>query len=272
MNTNSSSATAVNPILNNSIQANSTEDVGVNASTSNLTTTSVKNSDDPTTNTAATTTKAVATTTTTNPIVTTTTTNPIVTTTTTNPVVTTTKAAVNTTTTNPIVTTTKAVVNTTTTKSTPTNTTTQLTNSTEAAGAPVLVNGLTVAQLKKGLTMIAYFNLHHSLPPYVVFGGRQITIATFEKNLATQGLKINTTIVNGLTVAELNSGLTYAQAYFNLHHSLPPYVVFGGRQITIATFEKNLATQGLKINTTIVNGLTVAQLKDGLAKSTSIFQ
>ncbi len=244
INTNSSSATAVNPILNNSIQANSTENVGVNSSTSNLTTSNVKNSEDSITNTTQ------ATPTTTNTAINTSNTTQATPTTTNTAINTSNTTQATPTTTNTPVNTTNAVVNTTTTKST-VNTTTQVNNSTEAAGAPILVNNMTVAQLKTGLAYAqAYFNLHHSLPPYVVVGSRHIATATFEKNLATQGLKINTTIVNGLTVAELKDGLARVQAFFNKNGRLPNYVSFGTRHIAIATFEKNLATQKLKINTT----------------------
>jgi uncharacterized protein YpmS len=140
-------------------------------------------------------------------------------------------------------------------------------NSTMAAGAPVLVNGLTVAQLKAGVSRVqTFYDKNGRLPNYVSFGTRQISIATFQKNIATQGLKINTIKVNGLTVAQLKAGVSRVQAFYDKNGRLPNYVSFGTRQISIATFQKNIATQGLKINTIKVNGLTVAQLKAGVSR------
>jgi hypothetical protein len=74
--------------------------------------------------------------------------------------------------------------------------TTIKTNSTNniAAGAPVKVNGLTIAQLKDGISRAQAFYLKNKrLPNYISYGTRKITISTFKKNIATQGLKINTT-------------------------------------------------------------------------------
>jgi hypothetical protein len=140
-------------------------------------------------------------------------------------------------------------------------------NSTMAAGAPVLVTSLTVAQLKDGVSKVqAFYDKNGRLPNYVSFGTRQISIATFKQNIATQGLKINTIKVNGLTVAQLKDGVSKVQAFYDKNGKLPNYVSFGTRQISIATFKQNIATQGLKINTIKVNGLTVAQLKDGVSR------
>ncbi|WP_052374243.1 transglutaminase domain-containing protein [Methanobacterium sp. SMA-27] len=140
-------------------------------------------------------------------------------------------------------------------------------NSTMAAGAPVLVNGLTLAQLKDGVSRVqSFFNKNKRLPKYVSFGTRQISIATFQKNIATQGLKINTVIVNGLTVAQMKEGISRVQAFYNKYGRLPSTVNYGTRKISISTFQENIATQGLKINTVIVNGLTVAQMKEGISR------
>jgi hypothetical protein len=143
-------------------------------------------------------------------------------------------------------------------KSATTNTTkTPNLNNTQAAGAPVLVNGLTVAQLKDGTSRAqAFFNKYDRLPTYVSFGTRQIPIATFEQNIATQALKINTVIVNGLNVAQLNDGISRVNAYYAANGRLPTYVSFGTRHIPIATFEQNIATQGLKIAVPTVTGTT----------------
>jgi transglutaminase-like putative cysteine protease len=148
-------------------------------------------------------------------------------------------------------------------------------NNTMAAGAPVLVNGLTVAQLKDGTSRVqVFFNKYDRLPTYVSFGTRKIPIATFEKNIATQGLKINTVIVNGLNVAQLNDGISRVNAYYVKYGILPTYVSFGTRKIPIATFEQNIATQGLKITTKAVVSIkpdtsSVAALAKSLKGSTA---
>jgi transglutaminase-like putative cysteine protease len=148
-------------------------------------------------------------------------------------------------------------------------------NNTQAAGAPVLVNGLTLAQLKDGTSRVqAFFNKYDRLPTYVSFGTRKIPIATFVKNIATQGLKINTVIVNGLNVAQLKDGISRVQAYYVKYGKLPTYVSFGTRKIPIATFEKNIATQGLKITTNAVASTkpdtsSVAALAKSLKGSTT---
>ena len=74
------------------------------------------------------------------------------------------------------------------------NTTTK-TNSSKnlAAGAPIKVNGLTIAQLKDGISRVQAFYMNNGrLPKYVSYGKRNIPITTFKKNIATQGLKIDT--------------------------------------------------------------------------------
>jgi len=153
-------------------------------------------------------------------------------------------------------------------RSTITNTTkTPNLNNTQAAGAPVLVNGLTVAQLNDGVSRVqAFYDKNGRLPNYVSFGTRQISIATFKQNIATQGLTINTIKVNGLTYTQLKDGLSRAQTFYNTYGRLPSYVTYGTRTISITTFQQNLATQDLTINTIKVNGLTVAQLKDGVSR------
>jgi hypothetical protein len=159
-------------------------------------------------------------------------------------------------------------------KSATTNTTeTSNLNNTKAAGAPVIVNGLTLAQLKDGTSRVqAFFYANDRLPTYVSFGTRHIPIATFVKNIATQGLKINTAIVDGLNVAQLKDGISRVQAYYAANGKLPTYVSFGTRHIPIATFEKNIATQGLKITTKAVakpDTSSVAALAKSLKGSTA---
>ncbi len=159
-------------------------------------------------------------------------------------------------------------------KSATTNTTeTPNLNNTQAAGAPVVVNGLTLAQLKDGTSRVqAFFYATNRLPTYVSFGTRKIPIATFVKNIATQGLKINTVIVNGLNVAQLKDGISRVQAYYAANGKLPTYVSFGTRHIPIATFEKNIATQNLKITVKAVakpDTSSVAALAKSLKGSTA---
>ena len=79
------------------------------------------------------------------------------------------------------------------------NKTNNVTN--QAAGAPVIVNGLTVAQLKDGISRAeAFYVKNHRLPNYINYGTRKIPIATFQKNIASQGLKINTTTVKTVPI------------------------------------------------------------------------
>lgn len=118
-----------------------------------------------------------------------------------------------------------------------------------AAGAPVIVNGLTLAQLKSGLSRVqTFYNKNGRLPKYVSFGTRKIPISTFKKNLATQGLKI-TTSVNGITLKQLKEGLSRVQTFYNKNGRLPNFVTYGTKKISIATFKKYLAKAGLKIKT-----------------------
>lgn len=66
-------------------------------------------------------------------------------------------------------------------------------NSTMAAGEPVKVNGLTLTQIKDGISRAeAFYKKNGRLPSYISFGTRNISITTFQKNVATAGLKINT--------------------------------------------------------------------------------
>ena len=87
-------------------------------------------------------------------------------------------------------------------------------NSTMAAGSPVTVNGLTLTQLKDGISRAqAFYQKNGRLPNYITYGTRKIPIATFQKNIATQGLKINTsgssstTKINTSSVSALAASL-----------------------------------------------------------------
>ena len=126
-------------------------------------------------------------------------------------------------------------------------------NSTMAAGEPVKVNGLTLTQMKDGISRAeAFYKKNGRLPNYLSFGSRNISITTFQKNIATQGLKINTTTttkINGLTIAQIKDGISRAEAFYKKNGRLPNYLSFGSRNISITTFQKNVSTAGLKINT-----------------------
>ena len=57
--------------------------------------------------------------------------------------------------------------------------------------------------------------------------------------------------VSHITLAQMKDGLNRAQAFFNNNLRLPNYVSFSTKRIPITTFQKIIATQGLKINTKI---------------------
>ena len=136
-----------------------------------------------------------------------------------------------------------------------------------AAGAPTTVNGLTVAQMKDGVSRVqAFYTKNSRLPTYVSYGTRKISISTFQQNIATQGLKIITS-VNGLTLTQMNDGISRVQAFYNKNGRLPTYVSYGTRKILISTFQQNVATIGLKINTTPVNTQPDTSSISALARS-----
>ncbi len=87
------------------------------------------------------------------------------------------------------------------------------------------------------------------------------SVSNSTKNMAAGG----STTVNGLSVSQLNDGISRVQTFYFKNNRLPNYVNFGTRKIQISTFQKNIATAGLSINLS-VNGLTVAQMKDGISR------
>ena len=219
------------------------------------------------------------------------------------------------------------------------------------------VSPITLAQMKDGVSRAQnFFNTNLRLPNYVSFGTVTIPTATFQKIIATQGLKINTQItapkvttvnpvnnsiilrsqtikvyfnepiktgtlsitlknsagttintkksisnrtlsiipsttlqtgikyylvlnsdsvknlagkgnsyystcftVSPITLAQMKDGVSRAQNFFNTNLRLPNYVSFGTETIPTATFQKIIATQGLKINTQIKD-LIVTQI------------
>jgi Transglutaminase-like superfamily len=86
-----------------------------------------------------------------------------------------------------------------------TNTTTKVNNQ-MAAGAPVKVNGLTIAQLKSGISRVqAFYKKYHRFPKTVKFGTRKIPFATFKKNIASVNLKIVTTTTKAVSKIDTSS-------------------------------------------------------------------
>ncbi|MFY9638789.1 MAG: transglutaminase-like domain-containing protein [Methanobacterium sp.] len=86
-----------------------------------------------------------------------------------------------------------------------TNTTTKVNNQ-MASGALVKVNGLTVAQLKSGISRVqAFYKKYHRFPKTVKFGKRKIPFATFKKNIASVNLKIVTTTTKAATKINTSS-------------------------------------------------------------------
>jgi len=78
-------------------------------------------------------------------------------------------------------------------------------------------------------------------------------------------------VVNGLTIAQIDDGISRVQTFYAKYGRYPSYVSFGTRKIPIATFKKNIATQGLTIKTTTIysvanpNTSSVAALAKSLA-------
>ncbi len=92
------------------------------------------------------------------------------------------------------------------------------TNTFKAAGEPVSINGLTIDQMKDGLTRVqAFYKNNGRLPNYVSYGTRQIPMTTFEQNIETQGLTVtitpNTSSVSALAKSlAVGSTSTYNSA------------------------------------------------------------
>ncbi len=98
--------------------------------------------------------------------------------------------------------------------------------------------------------------------------------------------------VSPITLAQMKDGITRAEKFDTTNKRLPKYVSYGKTKIPIAEFKKIIATQGLKIGVTgtaksvatvaktvtvkaaaatpsTVDGLTLAQVKDGLTRAQS---
>ena len=59
----------------------------------------------------------------------------------------------------------------------------------------------------------------------------------------------STSLTGGLTPAQIKDGYTRTQKFYDNNYRLPNYVSYGTKKIPIATFQKILATQNLKIKT-----------------------
>ena len=93
------------------------------------------------------------------------------------------------------------------------NTITTKDNYQMAAGAPVKVNGLTIAQLKSGISRVqAFYKKYHRFPKTVSFGTRKIAFATFKKNIASQNLKIVTTTTKAVSKPDTSSVAALAKS------------------------------------------------------------
>jgi Bacterial Ig-like domain len=70
-----------------------------------------------------------------------------------------------------------------------------------------------------------------------------------------------------ITLAQMKDGQKRTQDFFNNNQRLPNFVNYGSTKITMAQFQKIIATQGLKINTQITNPNTsLASIMKGAAK------
>ena len=88
-------------------------------------------------------------------------------------------------------------------------------------------------------------------------------------DLAGNGNTVYTTsfTLSPITLAQMKEGQKRVQTFFNNNQRLPNYVNYGSTKITIAQFQKIIATQGLKINTKIINpNASLASIMKGAAK------
>ena len=94
------------------------------------------------------------------------------------------------------------------------------------------------------------------------------------KDIAGNNLSCYTSsfTVSPLTLAQMKDGLKRAQTFYNTNYRLPNYISYGTTKIPITTFQKIIATQGLKINTTTSMAScsdidsSVAQIMKGASK------
>lgn len=79
--------------------------------------------------------------------------------------------------------------------------------------------------------------------------------------------------VSPITLAQMKDGITRAQTFYNTNYRLPNYIKYGTTKIPITTFQKIIATQGLKIKTSSSTSASnsaidssVAQIMKGASK------
>lgn len=71
------------------------------------------------------------------------------------------------------------------------------------------------------------------------------TTTTVKHNTTTH--KVTSSTNEGLTAAQIKDGYQRAQKFYNTNYRLPNYISYGTKKVPIATFQKILATQNLKI-------------------------
>lgn len=71
------------------------------------------------------------------------------------------------------------------------------------------------------------------------------------KNGAKNSLFTSSFTVSPITLAQMKDGKARADKFYALHYRLPNYINYGSKQISISEFQKLLATQNLKINTSV---------------------
>jgi Bacterial Ig-like domain len=132
-------------------------------------------------------------------------------------------------------------------------------------------------ELKNGKTVIStkYYINGSTLcinPTVTLTTGIKYTL-TIQTNsisdLAGNGNSIytNSFTLSPITLAQMKNGQKRVQAFFNNNQRLPNYVNYGSTKISIAQFQKIIATQGLKINTKITKtNAGLASIMKGASK------
>jgi predicted double-glycine peptidase len=75
---------------------------------------------------------------------------------------------------------------------------------------------------------------------------------------STQLKTVSLVNVYGLTLAQMKDGLHRAQTFYNKNNRLPKYVSFGTVKVPITTFQKIIATHGMKIVVKIPQNIWVS--------------
>jgi hypothetical protein len=93
------------------------------------------------------------------------------------------------------------------------------------------------------------------------------TTTTIHK--VTTARAVSTSLTCGLTAAQIKDGYTRTQKFYNSNYRLPNYVSYGTKKIPIATFQKILATQNLKIKLVTGTGRPVYITSDNINSPTT---